>query len=366
MVSLRWFLQWLVSIRQFDITLFHLAYGGNLPDVPSQVHQIGYPEWVAHSRLSNIPVANAIRRPRLLFQALGLKLIPRWASMSNVWKGIFCAHRERYDLAISFADDFCNRVVGGFRANKHFAWNHEDYIAQGLDERWQVANRESLVQLDGVFCVSEAAKSSLLQVMNSKVVPIHIFHNLLDVEKASFAPVAICHSHKVRLLSVGRLCKEKRFDIIIDIARTLLEEGIDFLWTVVGDGEMLQLLQRQVEVANLKDFVKFVGVQQNWPRNYSRDHIYVQTSGAEGWGLALEEAALAGYRCVCSDIPVFHEIANFLQTRFLYGKSVRDFATAIIAATKISDAPKVNDRAVLKAYDAEKRNFLIACGVKSN
>lgn len=366
MVSLRWFLQWLVSTRQFDITLFHLAYTGNLTGVSHEVRQIGYPDWVAHSRFCNMPVMSVIRCPRLFFQFVGLKLITRWTSMSNTLKGIFCAHREQYDVAISFADDLCNRVVGGFRASKHFGWNHEDYIAQGLDERWQLATRKALAQLNGVFCVSETSRNSLLHVMGERFVPIYVFHNLLDIENASVASAAICYSTKINLLSVGRLCKEKRFDLIIYIARTLMGKGVDFVWTVVGNGEMLQYLQHQADDANLTGIVNFVGQQRDWRHIYSRDHIYVQTSGAEGWGLALEEAALAGYRCVCSDIPVFHEIADFLQTRFAYGKSSQEFADAIINVANADAVPNVNKRGVLKAYDVDKINFLMACGVNRN
>lgn len=366
MVSLRWFLQWLVSIRQFEITLFHLAYTGNLTGVSHEVRQIGYPDWVAHSRFGNIPIIRAIHCPRLFFQFVGLKLIARWTSMSNALKGIFCAHREKYDVAISFADDLCNRVVGGFRASKHFGWNHEDYIAQELDERWQLATRMALAQLNGVFCVSETSRTSLYQIMGERVVPIYVFHNLLDIENVSVASAATCYSNKLHLLSVGRLCKEKRFDLIIDIARNLREKGADFVWTVVGNGEMLQCLRQQADDANLTRIVNFVGQQRDWQHIYSRDHIYVQTSSAEGWGLALEEAALAGYRCVCSDIPVFHEIADFLQTRFAYGTSSQEFADAITNVANADAVLNVNKRGVLKSYDVDKNNFLKVCGVNRN
>ena len=61
------------------------------------------------------------------------------------------------------------------------------------------------------------------------------------------------------LLQVGRLSEQKGQMLLVDAARKLLDRGIDFQLTLVGDGELRGELQRRIAEQKLEDRVTLAG-----------------------------------------------------------------------------------------------------------
>jgi len=95
-----------------------------------------------------------------------------------------------------------------------------------------------------------------------------------------------------RLVCVGRLCEQKGQFLLIDAARQLASEGLDFELVLVGDGEMRDHLETLIKRHNLREQVMICGWMTN---DQVRDEILaaralVLPSFAEGLPIVLMEA----------------------------------------------------------------------------
>ena len=93
-----------------------------------------------------------------------------------------------------------------------------------------------------------------------------------------------------RILTVGRISKEKGCEEALETLSLLLKKGCRVKWYFVGEGDDYQHCRAVVLQRHLQDSVCFLGVKTN-PYGYMRDcDIYVQPSRHEGYCLSLAEA----------------------------------------------------------------------------
>lgn len=105
------------------------------------------------------------------------------------------------------------------------------------------------------------------------------------------------------ILSVGRLTEQKGFDILIDVAKIVLNEHPDWKWRVVGEGEDREKLQKKINKYNLEDKLILCGNVDNIDEYYIKSSMYVLTSRYEGFGLVLTEAKSHHLPCVSFKCP---------------------------------------------------------------
>lgn len=117
------------------------------------------------------------------------------------------------------------------------------------------------------------------------------------------AALALTPGHPV-ILYASKLMGRKRADDLLQAYRVLARDwdgAIPYL-LYVGDGELLEPLQREVEQHNLSH-VKFLGFQgqAELPRFFDLADVFVLTSFDEPWGLVINEAMNAGTSVIASD-----------------------------------------------------------------
>lgn len=100
----------------------------------------------------------------------------------------------------------------------------------------------------------------------------------------------------LRLITVSRLAPNKRVDHALRLVRCLLDRGIAVRISVVGAGEVEELLRRLSHSLGLDEFVTFAGsLSEAAKDNMLRDsHFLIHTSLREGWGLNVIEANALG------------------------------------------------------------------------
>lgn len=106
------------------------------------------------------------------------------------------------------------------------------------------------------------------------------------------------------ILWAGRFIDWKHPEAVVEVARRLQAEGYDFRIKMVGNGEMLDDIKRQVCDSGLQDRVELPGaVLSDEVRAYMEQAaIYLFTSDRhEGWGAVLNESMNSGCAVVVSD-----------------------------------------------------------------
>ena len=106
------------------------------------------------------------------------------------------------------------------------------------------------------------------------------------------------------ILAVGRQAPVKRFDRLFEQVAIARRTVPDLRLTLVGDGPERARLEQWVDAHDARGWIDFAGrISRDALRDhYRRSWIVASASLAEGWGLALTEAAGCGTPAVASDI----------------------------------------------------------------
>jgi len=97
------------------------------------------------------------------------------------------------------------------------------------------------------------------------------------------------HFRGLRILTVGRLTKEKGQDLTIPVLAKLKEEGYNVRWYCIGDGRDKGDYEKLVEEYNVKKDFKFLGAKPNPYPFMKQCDLYVQPSRHEGYCITLAE-----------------------------------------------------------------------------
>lgn len=116
-----------------------------------------------------------------------------------------------------------------------------------------------------------------------------------------------------RLISVGRLSKEKGYLDLLSIAKQIFKEHNDWSLDIIGDGDQRELLETYIKFNDLSKKVKLHGFKdKDYINNLlSKSSIYLMTSYTESFGIVLIEAMNYGLPLVAfSDAEGAREIIN--------------------------------------------------------
>ena len=102
------------------------------------------------------------------------------------------------------------------------------------------------------------------------------------------------------ILAVGRLDKQKGFDILIEVFSKV---DTDYKLYIIGEGKERDNLEKLIEKLNLEGKVFLVGRQKDIYKWYEKASIFVLSSKKEGFPNVLLEAMGCGCACVAFDCP---------------------------------------------------------------
>lgn len=112
----------------------------------------------------------------------------------------------------------------------------------------------------------------------------------------------LCDPKKKRVITIGRLSKEKGFDRLLVIWKLVVNKHPDWQLDIFGDGDMRVKLEQKIKLGNIKN-VTLCGTTNHISKELSESSICVSTSYYEGFSLVLLEAITHGVPCVAFDCP---------------------------------------------------------------
>lgn len=210
---------------------------------------------------------------------------------------------DTYDLAVAYLEGGSTYYVHDHvNAKRKIAFLHVDYTYAGYTRK---LDKNCYQDFDRIFTVSEEVRNSLERVYPECKERIMVFPNLIDQkgirEKAKSEGGFSDEYDGWRLLTVGRLTSQKAYEIAIDAMKLLKERGVQARWYVLGEGELREVLQWQINRLGLeKDFLLLGAVENPYPY-YAQCDLYVHATRFEGKSIAVQEAKILGCPILVSD-----------------------------------------------------------------
>lgn len=308
--------------RKYDISLLVLMGQGELvSQLPESVHLLNRKysmDSVLEPRGKRHMIATVLKA--LLHKGTGVRLTPymlkayRQMRRSRevridklLWRALSDGapeFDETYDLAIAFLEGgSAYYVADHVKAKKKAGFIHIDYEKAGYSRE---LDRDCYVQYDALFPIGEQVRSQFLKVYPECASCTHIFHNILDVDliraKAKETGGFSDTYSGIRILTVGRLTKQKAYPVAIEAMHLLKQRGLRARWYVLGEGPEREALMQQIAKDGLQEEFFLLGACSNPYPYFAQADIYVHATGFEGKSIAIQEAQILGCPIVASDI----------------------------------------------------------------
>ena len=356
--------------RKYDITLFMLEeHGGFLNQIPDGIKVMYLKEYKTLKKFINNPpqlVAKELIKNRKVISGLSVLFV---YIISKLMKDISIYYKyilsnvdtlnEEYDIAIAYAGpmDFISYfVINKIKSKKRVQWIHFDITKIGFNVNFA---KKIYDKFDKVFVVSNEGKDKLINFLPSLKDKTEVFFNIISckmIEKMSYEGEGFSDDFDgTRILTVGRLSKEKGQDLIIPVLKKLKKNGYKVRWYCIGDGPAKKEYEKLVDKLNIKDDFIFLGSKLN-PYTYMKEcDIYVQPSKHEGYCITLGEARCfnnpivttnftganeqivnenTGLVCEISEEGIYRAIKKLLDDKKLY-KNIKDnLNNEIVDSTK--------------------------------
>ncbi|MDN4526721.1 glycosyltransferase [Fictibacillus fluitans] len=319
----------LLDYSKFNVDLMLFAHGTALePLVPEQVNILAP---LKYTKFSKIGLKKAFIHTaknnewKMLYARLKYSTRIRRKKYSNpqkarlFWQSISSSiesSTKLYDIAISYAQGIPTFYVAEkIKARRKFAWVNVTYRLLEEDKKFQTKFYD---QIDKIVSVSDSTKEVFLETFPSyknKTEVIYDINNPKFIsEMAELGEGYKDNFDGIRILTIGRLAKQKGYDIALRACKKLKDEGIYFRWYALGKGPLKKEIQASIIEQGLTEHFILLGVDPNPYSFIKNTDIYVQTSRTEGFGLALAEARML-------NIPVVTTRFDAVYNQMVDGKN---------------------------------------------
>ena len=314
-----------IDYTQYNVSLF-LEYreGVYLQDVPDKVSII------------------ALHGPNnLWFQRLHRRLVERgWYAPFHelVYRRMFLSllRGKRYDTIISFMEGSAVKFHSYIfdKGKRNISWVHIDF----QQKHWSLDffrdaedERQCYEKMDKIIFVSNDAKTGFDSLFHLSAEKYAVHYNIIDADRIRRLSQMCTDEQKKRftICMLGRLNTQKRHDRAISVAKTLKELGYDFELWIIGDGELREKIENQINEAGLQDVVKLKGFINPPYSMLAQADIFLNTSEAEGFSLVVAEAFCLGIPVVSTNVSGPRELLGDSEYGILTSQEEKDIASAV-------------------------------------
>lgn len=312
-----------INYDQYEVDLLLIKREGDLiKQLPKQVHLLDTPyelKAVYSNSIDGIRGISyfAIRGISVLYSNVKNKISRcdltaiRW---NQFYKGFIPRLEKKYDVAIAYlTGPSMYYIADKVAADKKIVFYHNDYLASN-----SMVNRPTDLpyfrRMDIIATISEQCRQSLNKVfpdIKEKfiVIPNITSAKLVRIRADEFFPDEYKNTANI-ICSIGRLNKQKGFDMAILAAASLKRYGISFDWYVIGEGEEWANLQKLIADNQLEDCFYLLGIRDN-PYPYIKNaDIVVQPSRFEGKSMVLDEAKILAKPIVATNYTTVRDQLN--------------------------------------------------------
>lgn len=212
---------------------------------------------------------------------------------------------NNYDIAVAYAgpmDLISYFVLNKIIAKTKMQWIHFDINKININNKF---SRKIFTKFNNLYVVSKSARDNLVERFPEIKDKTEVFYNIISKEQI----ISLSKDGQgfdddfdgIRILTVGRLCREKGQDLAIGALEKLIRAGYKVKWYCVGEGPSRGYYEDIAKSKGIADSFVLLGATTN-PYIYMNEcDIYVQPSRHEGYCITLAEARCFSNPIVTTD-----------------------------------------------------------------
>lgn len=223
-------------------------------------------------------------------------------------------------------------------------------IRKNILIRWVFVALERFLNLwtDILVCVSEADKKLILKYKTISENKIIVIKNGIDLKKFQIDQQRIEEKkqnlrlrNNFILTTIGRLHQPKDCSIILKALKLIISQIKNVKLLIIGDGPLQEPLEKEAKNLGLREYVKFLGFQEDVPILINLSDLIILSTKWEGLPLVPLEAGAGKKPVIASDVEGVREIIINKKTGYLFKPgSEKDLAEKIFQLTKSEELRK--------------------------
>lgn len=237
--------------------------------------------------------------PRKIYSGVVKKTLGRKSKLTSgelQWKYVgktLSRLPGKYDVAMAYFHDASTYyLMDKVTAKKKIIWIHNEYEKLGFTDAFE---RTMYERADKIVTISDRCVESFklhFPDLSDKIEMIENISSSVIINGLSEEyEVPEYQEGQVNILSVGRLCHQKGYDLGLK-AFHMLETKVKYHWFIMGAGEQEAELRNMILEFGLEDKVSLIGLRSNPYPYIGKCDIFFQPSRYEGKSIALDEAMI--------------------------------------------------------------------------
>lgn len=279
----------------------------------------------------------------------GNKFVP-FSILRRIYKNDI---EEEYDIAIDF-NSYKQETAfyaSTVKAKKRYILVHNDIVLKRKNEwRYRVLFaifKSKYKYFDKFIGVSRGALYSLNETLKRPKKEGFILPNIIDTnvikKRMNEDSKLKVDSKNYNLVTMGRLCHQKGFDILIDLMSKVKRKDIKLY--IIGSGPDEAMLRRRIAKYKLEDKIILLGALKNVFSVLKLMDGFILTSRYEGQGMVILEAKAVGLK-----IFIPKHLEKYNENIFGYKNLLKEIEKAK-RAPKAFNALKSYNEKILKEFD---------------
>ncbi len=329
-------------------------YEISLLTISGGIHESKVPSYVNYKCILPFPNNRLIN----FLKRLVCKLPPK------VFAKLFL--RGKHDIEIAYLEGLPTRFIAATNAPIKIAFVHCDISVNNIIAPLYKNNVQCLEEyrsFSKVCFVSEMSKNGFentVGVLDNSC----IIHNVLNYKQMKLLmlekPALEYHTEGLRLLTIGRLIKEKAYDRLLRIVAKL-EKDYSFELLIIGEGSERSNLEHIIAENNIHS-AKLIGFQKN-PYSFIKNaDLFICSSLTEGYSTAVTEAIALGLPVVTTRCAGMDEILDNGKYGIIVDNSEEDLYSALknifenriildkLKESVIKQSEKINSTTAINEY----------------
>ena len=256
----------------------------------------------------------------------------------------------------------CGALVGPLgvfstilKKSKLIYWSHSSFKATTSNKFRVISEHFTAPFADIVVSLTKVDEENYKQkTLARKVTQIY---NPIDKQLENINTKYNVNSKKI--ISVGRLTKQKNFEMLVDVAKIVLEKHKDYSWHIFGIGEDEGKIENKIKKYNLGERLILMGRSENLYDLYKDYSMMVMTSRYEGFPMTLLEGMACKLPLISFDIQTG---PNEIIKEGINGFLIKPF--------EIEDMGKkicvlIEDKEKMEAFSIYNSNFIHEFNLRS-